>query len=286
MNRSTLLLSAAVVVLAAGLTSSIITRPAPGLSAAEVKSVVSDMLNEELAMARLPATVAGGAVDAATIHPMIESYLLANPRILERVSTALQAEVRAEQRQHARQAIAGIADAIFNDPDHVVLGNPDGDVTLVEMFDYNCSYCRNALPDIAALLDEDPQLKIILKEFPILSQESIDAARIGVADSQAGGDYWAFHEQLFTGRGQVTRATAIEAVRAIGLNPVMIELDAQSEAVNAVIQRSYDIAQALQVSGTPTFIIGDEVIPGAVGVDALRTRIANMRACGKPDCAG
>jgi protein-disulfide isomerase len=165
-----------------------------------------------------------------------------------------------------------------------VLGNPQGDVTLVEMFDYNCTYCRSAMPDMATLLAEDPNLKVILKEFPILSQESIDAARVSVLVARSDVDYWAFHEKLFTGRGQVTAEAALTAAQDLGLNPINLRLEMETPRVTAVIERSHEIARALRISGTPTYIIGDEIIPGAIGLEQLRTRIANMRACGKTAC--
>ncbi|HHY48260.1 MAG TPA: DsbA family protein [Alphaproteobacteria bacterium] len=223
-------------------------------------------------------------IEPEQINPMIESYLLNNPRILQRVSEALDKEIRAAEAEQARAAIAAMRAEIFDDPDHVVLGNPDGDVTLVEMFDYNCGFCRQALPDLATLIAEDPNLRVILKEFPILSPDSVDAARIGVLVSEAKVDYWDFHRKLFTSRGRVTMDTALEAARSLGLDPVTLRLEAKTPRVTAILDKSYAIARALSVSGTPTYIIGDEVIPGAVGLDQLRQRIANMRACGRPSC--
>jgi protein-disulfide isomerase len=175
-------------------------------------------------------------------------------------------------------------DKIFNDPGQVVLGNPDGDVTLVEFFDYNCGYCRNALPDLATLLAEDPNLRVVLKEFPILSNESIDAARVAVLVGESDVDYWTFHEALFTSRGQVDKSVALLAAADLGLSSVSLELDMNSEAVANKIQTSYEIAKALNITGTPTYIIGNEVIPGAIGIDELKTRIANMRECGETLC--
>jgi len=280
MSRLTIALVAIIAVLAGGLATSLYSRAEPGLDEAGVRAIVTDVLAET----DKPVSVAG--IDAATLHPMIESYLMANPRILERVSNALQAEVRKDEIMQSRAAIAAMQDQIYNNPNEIVLGNPQGDVTLVEMFDYNCSYCRSAMPDMAKLLDTDPNLKIILKEFPILSQESVEVARIALAAHQAGIDYWTFHTTLFTARGKVTKDTALDAAEAQGLSRVSLELDAQSDDINAIIQRSYEIAQAIGTTGTPTYLIGDEVIPGAIGIESLRDRIANMRACGSTVCDG
>lgn len=281
MNRSTIILGTLVGLLGLGLVASVVTRPEPGLNASEVRTLVDEMMGEDASLS----VAMSAPIEPATLHPMIESYLMANPSILERMSDALRAEARAEQIEQSRVAIAAMQSEIYDDPNHVVLGNPDGDVTLVEMFDYNCGYCRSALPDLATLLAEDPNLKVILKEFPILSQDSMDAARIGVAVSMEGGNYWDFHQILFTGRGQVTGQAALAAAEQIGLNPIAVELRSHDEEVEAAIQRSYTLAQTLGVTGTPAYIIGEEVIPGAIGVDGLRERIANMRACGKSQCS-
>jgi len=279
MARTTIALAALCGVLAGGLAMSLLDRPTGGMDEAQVRALVTDVLAQDTAQPE-------PALAAETLNPMIESYLMGNPRILERVTAELQTQVRNEAQERARTAIASAQDALYNDPDHIVLGNPEGDVTLIEMFDYNCTYCRQALPTVATLLAEDPELRIILKEFPILSQESVDAAHIAVAVGRTDADYWQFHESLFTARGQVTGQTAMDAARELGLNPVTLQLEAESESVNAALRRSYDLAQELGISGTPTFIIGDEIIPGAVGIDQLRQRIANMRACGKTVCEG
>ena len=172
-----------------------------------------------------------------------------------------------------------------------MLGNPDGDVTLVEMFDYNCGYCRGALPDLATLIAEDPNLRVVLKEFPILSKSSVDAARVAVLVGEADVDYWAFHQALFTSRGQVDKDTALAAADDLGLNPVALELDMESRRGRRAIQKSYDIAKALNITGTPTYIIGDEMIPGAIGIDELRSASptcapAASTACAEADAPG
>jgi protein-disulfide isomerase len=211
---------------------------------------------------------------------------MSDPRILQRVSTALDTALREEKTERNRAAIAALAEEIFNDPDQVVLGNPQGDVTLVEMFDYNCGYCRSSLPDMLTLMAEDPNLRVVLKEFPILSPGSMAAAQVGTLVNAAKGDYLAFHEALFTDAGPITADTALQTAAALGLDPAVLEAQMESEAVGKIIQKSYAIADALDISGTPTYIIGDEVIPGAIGLEELRQRIANMRACGKTVCPG
>ncbi len=281
MTRLNVTLIVLVAILATGLGASLWFRPAPGLTEGDVRAIVSsELTTTDSATEMTEAPV----LDSATLDPMIEAYLLANPSILEKMSAALSAEHAALAAERDRKAIASIHDEIFDDPDQAVVGNPDGDITLVELFDYNCSYCRTALPDMAQLIADDPNLRIVLKEFPILSQSSVEAARIAIAATRAGVDYWAFHSALFSGRGQVTGEAALKVIETLGLDKDAIAADAESDAVTDVIRKSYDIAQILSINGTPAFIIGDEVVSGAVGMDALKMRIDNLRACGKTVC--
>jgi protein-disulfide isomerase len=289
MSRVTLVLVALVAVLAGTLGYSTLNKPAPQTDTAAVQALIDEAIANYDArrtadLAAAPAEVA--QIDPTQLNPMIESFLMGDPKILQRMSVALDSTMRAEERAKAGTAIATMRDKIFNDPGQVVLGNPEGDVTLVEFFDYNCGYCRNALPDLATLLAEDPNLRVVLKEFPILSNESIDAARVAVLVGEADVDYWTFHETLFTSRAQVDKQVALAAAADLGLSPVSLELDMGTEAVSQTIQTSYEIAKALNITGTPTYIIGNEIIPGAIGIDELRTRIANMRACGETECEG
>ncbi len=301
MSRLTTILVLAVGVLAGGLGATLLSaprldeagaraiaedvvaksKPEPGLTASAVETIVADLLARQPKQ-DVPEPVA--ALDQSTIDPMIEKYLLGNPRILQKVSAALDAELTAERTAATRTAMVELKPAIFDSENGIVLGNPNGDVTLVEMFDYNCGYCRQALPDLAALLDTDKNLKVILKEFPILSQGSVDAARIAAQVADADVDYWAFHQALFTSRGQVDKAVALKAAADLGLNPITLEMGMKAPRVDKVIEESYRIADRLKITGTPTFIIGDEIIPGAIGLEALQQRIANMRACGATVC--
>lgn len=289
MSRVTLALVAVAGILAGALGYSMVNKPVPQTDTAAVQALIDEAISAYDATRVAEAAAAPqdmAVIDADVLNPMIESYLMSDPKILQRMSVALDTTLQAEEREQATTAIASMQDAIFNDPDQVVLGNPDGDVTLVEFFDYNCGYCRAAVPDMAALLAEDPNLRIVLKEFPILSNESIDAARVAVLVGKADVDYWTFHETLFTSRSQVDKQVALAAAADLGLSPVALELDIGTDAVAKAIQTSYEIARALNITGTPTYIIGNEIIPGAIGIDELRTRIANMRACGQTQCEG
>ncbi len=284
MSRVTLALVALVGILAGALGYSVVNKPAPQTTDTVAVRAIVDAALAERDAAEKPQAVA--AIDPAQLNPLIEQYLLSDPKILQRMSVALDSTLQAEQREQSTSAIASMRDKIYNDPDQVVLGNPKGDVTLVEFFDYNCGYCRSALPDLATLLAEDPNLRVVLKEFPILSNESIDAARVAVLVGKADVDYWSFHEALFSARGQVDKGAALTAASELGLSPVTLEMQMGEPRVSQAIQTSYEIAKALNITGTPTYIIGNEIIPGAIGIDELRSRIANMRECGEAQCQG
>ena len=281
MKSLSIVLAAVAGILAGALGYSLLNQPQPQTDALAVRAIVEQVLAEQPA----PEAAEVAAIDAATLNPMIEDFLMSDPKLLQRLSIALEDTLRVEEQARTETAMTEFRDAIFSAPDQIVVGNPDGDVTLVEFFDYNCGYCRQAVPDMAALIAEDPNLKVILKEFPILSNESIDAARIGVLVSKTDADYWTFHETLFSSRGKVDKAVALQAAADQGLSQIDLELRMGEEQVARTIQKSYEIAQALGITGTPTYIIGNEIIPGAIGADELRTRIANMRECGSTQCS-
>lgn len=264
-------------VVAGGLGGYLVSRSPLGFDEQRITQLVSEALTK--ATADDPT-----AISEASLGPLVEQYLVENPRVLERVSTALNAEIEAERTAKMKVAVEENRDLIYSSDGAVVVGNPNGDVTLVEMYDYNCGYCRSTMPDVVALVDGDPNLKLMLRQFPILSQGSVDAAKVGVLVAKSGVDYWSFHQALFTGRGQVDGETALRAAADLGLKPEDLRAKLADPEVGAALDNSYKLAQQLQISGTPTFIIGDEVIPGAVGVDVLRAKIANIRKCGNTRC--
>lgn len=260
----------------------------PQMSEDEIKALVNQAVEERIAaiepQSAAPASPAS-SIETSELGPVIEDYLMANPSLLQRMSVALQEETNREQAAQAKLALASLKGPIYDDPDHVVLGNPEGDVTIVEFFDYNCGFCRQALADVMQLLDEDTNVRVILKEYPILSQGSADAARIAVLVAQDPNvSYMDFHTRLFATRGQVDKAAALAAAQSLGMNPVDLELRMGEKSVTDAITRNYQVADALNITSTPNFIIGDEILRGAVGIDEMRTKIKNMRDCGKATC--
>lgn len=215
----------------------------------------------------------------------VEAYLMANPQLLERMSTALQAKNKQAEIAQTRDTLATLGDLVYKDADQVVLGNPEGDVTIVEFFDYNCGYCRQAVANMMQLLDEDKNVRFILREFPILSQGSADAARVAtIVNRNKEINYLDFHTKLFQSRGQVDKARALDVAAELGLDRAEVEAQMEDASVTQAIGRTYQLADALAISSTPNYIIGNEVVRGAESVDGLKDRIANMRKCGETTC--
>jgi len=224
----------------------------------------------------------GGADFDKAVH----AYLVKNPQVLQEMAELLQN--RQEQAANAQRSsvFEEHRKAIYDSPNQVVLGNPQGDVTLVEFFDYNCGYCRKAHSDIDTLLKTDPKLRVVLKEFPVLGPESVEAARVAVAvHSQAPDKYLAFHDALLSSSDTVDGKAALAEAQKLGLDMDKLS-DALAQPSNSdPMKESHKLAQLLGIDGTPTFIIADTLVPGAVGLPALQKAIANARACGKAACS-
>jgi len=180
----------------------------------------------------------------------------------------------------ARVTIKDNNATLFNSPHQVVLGNPQGNVTMVEFFDYNCAFCKRALPDMMSLLKNDPNLKFVLKEFPVLGPGSVEAAHVAVAarmQDPTGKKYIDFHQKLLGGRGPADKAHALAAAKDAGFDMARIEKDMNSDEVKTTIDEDMKLADALGVSGTPSYVVGSELVVGAVGLDSLKEKIAAAR---------
>jgi protein-disulfide isomerase len=148
---------------------------------------------------------------------------------------------------------------------------------MVEFFDYNCGYCKRALPDMVDLLKTNPNLKFVLKEFPVLGQGSVEAAHVAVAvrmQDTSGKKYIEFHQKLLGGRGPADKAHALAVAKEVGFDMARIEKDMDSDEVKTTIAEDMKLADALGVSGTPTYVVGDELVVGAVGLDDLKAKLA------------
>ncbi|HET7493222.1 MAG TPA: DsbA family protein [Bradyrhizobium sp.] len=241
-----------------------------------------------MAICAAPAASAQSFSDSqrSEIEAVIRNYLIAHPEVLEDAMAELNKRQAAAEAEKHQASIAQNSDTIFNSPRGVVLGNKDGDVSFVEFFDYNCGYCKRAMADMLDLLKTDPKLKVVLKEFPVLSQGSVEAAQVAIAvrmQDPSGKKYLDFHQKLLGGRGPADKARALAAAKEAGLDVGRIEKDLASAEVRATIEENFKLAEAMGMNGTPSYVIGKQVVIGAIGLEGLKEKIGVAR-CGKATC--
>ena len=220
------------------------------------------------------------------IQKIIKDYLVANPEVLEEMSAELSKRQAAAEAEKHRAAVKRNAEVIFNSPRGVVVGNRNGDVTFVEFFDYNCGYCKRAMGDMFDLMKADPKLRVVLKEFPVLGPGSVEAAQVAVAvrmQDPTGKKYLDFHQKLLGGRGQADKARAMAAAKEAGLDMAKLEKDLASPEINATLNENFKLAEDMGLNGTPSYVIGGDVVVGAVGAEGLAKKSSEAR-CGKAAC--
>src|ERR1700689_3748510 len=192
------------------------------------------------------------------IEGIVKNYLLQHPEVMQDVMTELEKRQKAAEAEKNRAAVADNNATIFSSPHQVVLGNPQGNVTMVEFFDYNCGYCKRALSDMLDLLKTEPNLKFVLKEFPVLGEGSVEAAHAAVAARMqyiSGKKYIEFHQKLLGGRGPADKARALAVAKEVGFDMPRLEKDMNSDAVKTTIDEGMKFADILGVNGTPSYVI-------------------------------
>lgn len=236
----------------------------------------------------LPAQAAQFSADQTTeIKSIIKGYLLEHPEVLREAITALDEKEKAAEADIRRKALGDLAGPIYNSPDGFVIGNPKGAITLVEFFDYNCGYCKRALDDLDRLMKDNKDLRVILRDFPILSPNSVQASIIAVAAHEQfpGEKFWDFHRKLLATKGMVGKEQALDVAKSMGADMDKLAKDAAKPEVRTAIQGSDEVAKGLSLNGTPSYILGDDVLIGAVGFDEINGKIGNVRKCGKVLCS-
>ena len=224
-------------------------------------------------------------IDRGEIEKIVREYILKNPEIITEALTELERREQEAEEAARREVLTSSADILYNSTRQVVLGNPQGSVTLVEFFDYNCGYCKRAYGDMVRLMDENPDLRVVLKEFPVLGQPSVEAAQVAIAvNSVAPEKYHAFHESLMTRRGQANLASAMEAATGAGISTEDLQAAMATDEAGQTIEEVYSQANRLGLTGTPSYVIGDEVVMGAVGYDQLNTKLSDLKNCGETTC--
>lgn len=214
---------------------------------------------------------AAGRAPAADTQKMVEDAILANPQIIPDAITRLQQleveKLLASNRAEIEQPFAG-----------AWAGAEDGDVVLVEFFDFNCPFCRKSAADVARLLEEDPKLKVVFRDMPVLGPESERYARASLAAAQQGPEtYRRFYTEVFSGQGSLGQERLIQTVRKAGVKEASVAEAMHSTEVGAELERNLSMGRALGLTGTPSYVIGNRILSGAVGYDALKQAIADAR---------
>lgn len=219
------------------------------------------------------------------IEGIIKDYLVKNPEIFLEVQSALETKVMEQEAERTKALVADHAKEIYRAADAPVAGNPNGDITVVEFFDYNCGYCKRGFSEIAKLIEQDKNVRVVFKEFPILRDESEQAARVALA-ARMQGKYWEVHSDLITTKGLVNEAVGLKVAEKHGLDIEKLKRDMASPEVKAELDRVKQLAQTLQINGTPHFLVGDRAIGGAPEnlYDVLEQHVVQLRKDGCSYC--
>lgn len=236
--------------------------------------------------AMVPATaLALDEADKAQVETIIREYLLANPEIMLDVQKALEEKQASARIASQQQTMRDMKDAIYSSEHQVEIGDKNAPITVVEFFDYNCGFCQRALADMDRFVAKDSGVRFILKEFPVLGEDSLDAHKVSLAFNQLMPKKSAeFHRELLGSKGRKNGDTAMQLAVKLGADAKAIKAEMQKPYIMEAVRESYRLADGLGITGTPSYVIGDEVVFGAVGYDQLNTKVANVRECGKAAC--
>lgn len=210
------------------------------------------------------------------VKELVREYILENPEIISEAIMALQAREEEARADQQAAALSTHRNALLNPNENTIIGNPSGDVTVVEFFDYNCGYCKSMFPAVKEILEEDSDVRMVMKEFPILGPGSVIAARAALA-SREQGKYAELHMALLSHKGALNQNSVEAVAKNIGLNVEKLRVDMEKPEINEILGNNMALARDLGIEGTPALIIGKTLVPGAIGVDRLRNLIADER---------
>jgi protein-disulfide isomerase len=213
------------------------------------------------------------------VETIIHDYFMAHPEFMIEVLQAAEAKLKADKAEDAKQAIAARRNELLQDATAPVGGNPAGDVTIVEFFDYRCPYCKEVEPSLEALIKQDPKLRIVYKEFPVLGEASVYASRLALA-TRKQGKYAPFHDAMMATKGEITQEVILRVAKSVGVDIDKAKAEMNAPDIDALIKRNYALAEALDIQGTPAFIVGDTLVPGATDIERLRQLVADARKAG------
>lgn len=222
---------------------------------------------------------AAKALDKSAIEKIIRDYLIANPEVIEEAFQALQAKREAAEKNRAQVALSEHGDALRGHPMTPVSGNSTGDVTVVEFFDYQCGYCKRSLASIVDLLNSDKNVRVVWKELPILGPASRFAARAAMA-AKKQDKYFDFHVGLMGAHGRLSEGKVMSIAADVGLNVDRLHEDMKDPKIETYLDETLQLANSLGIRGTPAFVIGNTLVPGAIDVSGMKRIIAATRAGG------
>jgi protein-disulfide isomerase len=211
------------------------------------------------------------------ISELVRKHILDNPEIIAEAITLLQARQEAQRQERQQETLANLLEDLRNPPEGTVIGEPDGSVTVVEFFDYNCGYCKSMFTTVMNVIEEHGDVRLALIEFPILGPNSVVAAKAALA-SREQDLYGPFHQALMNHRGSLNESTVMSLARGVGINVTKLEADMKDPELDQIIERNRGLAQQLEINGTPAFIVGTELVPGAVSEEQFKQLLADAEA--------
>jgi len=236
-----------------------------------------------VAVVGLPITTACSQSDGSLsnqqrdeIRGLVREYILENPEIISEAILALQEKEEQARSKQQADALKRHAPALFTPDENTIVGNPKGEIILVEFFDYNCGYCKSMYPAVKDVLEENDDVKMVMKEFPILGPGSLAASRAALA-SREQGKYPEMHVAMLSHRGSLNESTIMSIAENIGLDVEKLQQDMKDPKINDVLSKNMALAQDLGIDGTPGLIIGDTIVPGAIGKDRIVDLIEDAR---------
>lgn len=255
-----------------------------GLLAALVAAVVAAVVTATSIYFVLWRGAPGGVLatlEQAKIEQVVREYLTRNPEILVEMTTELDNRQQAAEAKKQQMLIGEHAEQIYRSPTSFVAGDPDGDVTVVEFFDYNCGYCRRALPALVELIDNDDKVRVVLKELPIFGDDSEDAAKAALAADKQG-KYFEMHQKLFSDPGKANKEKALKIAQELDMDVAQLETDMEDPEIQKSLDESRALAEKIGVEGTPFYLIGDRSLAGAPDdlYDQLTETVAVIREKG------
>ena len=219
------------------------------------------------------------------IGDIVKEYLVQHPEILSDAQNALEAKLEKDQAEKLKSFMADNGRDIYRSADASMAGDPKGDITVVEFFDYNCGYCKRGMPEVQKLIQADPRVRIVFKELPILSKGSEETAKVALA-ARRQGKYWEFHQAMLATKGQANEAASMKMAEGLGLDMEKLKADYKSDAVKDELEKSKALAKKMGINGTPHFLVGDKSIPGAPEDlhEQLHTLVGDFRKAGCSFC--